>query len=103
MSAAGVEAAALVGAALAALLASFLAINLGLRAIPEGRAFLAAARAEGRLLANPSRHAARPVKAVFALALVLALIAAVLAYRTLAAELAPLSLPRAIQLAEAGA
>lgn len=56
---------------------AFLAINVGLRLMAEGRAFLAAARAEGRLLANPGPGTPAAVRAVFALATAAAIVAGI--------------------------
>ncbi len=80
---------ALGGGGLAALAASFVVINLGLRLIPEGRAFLAAARAEGRLFANPRRDSPGRVKAVFALALAVAALAGLGVFLWMDAALEP--------------
>ncbi|MEO0621795.1 MAG: hypothetical protein AAFU49_15105 [Pseudomonadota bacterium] len=74
---------AALGAGLSALCVSFLVINLGLRLLPAGRAFLAAARAEGRLLANPGRSDPPAVWLIFGLATVLATAAGVATYTTL--------------------
>ena len=63
-----------VGAA-AGVVVAFLVINLGLRLIPEGRAFLAAARGRGRVFARPGRHSPGRVRAVFAVASILAIAA----------------------------
>lgn len=61
---------AIAGAAFAGLTASFLGINFGLRASPEGRRFLAKARGTGRLVsAYPRRTDGAPggVRRIFAL------------------------------------
>ncbi|GMG81960.1 hypothetical protein LNKW23_11730 [Paralimibaculum aggregatum] len=85
----GADLAALAAAAHAALAAGFVAINLGLRLLPAGRAFLGAARAEGRLFAHPGLASPAAVKAVFALAAVLALAAAVAVHGLVARAAAP--------------
>ena len=59
---------------LAGLLTAFVTIYVGLRVTAEGRAFLAAERAERRLLARPAAAGAGTVRAIFVLAWGLAII-----------------------------
>ena len=86
----------------AAFATAFLVINAGLRLSPEGRRFLAAARARGRLLAGPGPESPATVRAIFGLSWVAAAAAGALAWAW-SARWAPLPLPAAIRLAEAGA
>ncbi|MGF1445047.1 MAG: hypothetical protein ACFBRM_02470 [Pikeienuella sp.] len=90
---------AAVGGGFAALMASFFTINLGLRLIPEGRAFLNEARARGVLIANPSRHSPRQVQAIFALAVVLAILAGLGTYRLMHSSLMGPRWPSPIRVA----
>lgn len=77
----------LAGGALAGIFVAFYAINLGLRLRPEGRAFLADARAQGRIFANPGPDDPPAIRAVFAMATVWAILAAVAVFFTLGALL----------------
>jgi len=87
-------------AAFAALSVAFVVINAGLRLTAEGRRFLAEARRQDRLFAHPSPRAPRTVQAIFALAGILAALAAALAYAFTPVP-RPQALPSPIQLAEA--
>lgn len=87
------EVLAVLTGAWAALTVSFLVINLGLRVLPAGRAFLAEARQGGRLFAQPGRRSARTVKAVFAVAALLAVGAGAWAYHEVLTRIAPLGWP----------
>jgi len=69
-----------VSAILCAVLVAFLIINIGLRAVPEGRRFLAAAARHGRIFANPTRGSAPVVKLIFMAAWALAALAGALFY-----------------------
>ena len=82
MSAGLIERLALAG--FAGLATAFVSINLGLRLLPEGRAFLAEARRRGRLIAHPGPGSPAPVRAVFLLAALFAIAAAVAAALALA-------------------
>ncbi len=95
----GPTGAALIGGAIMGLVVSFAVINIGLRLLPEGRAFLAAARREGRLLAHPGLATHPRVQAVFAVAFIGATITGVLTYRELAALLEPVIWPSGRRIA----
>ncbi|MEM9145372.1 MAG: hypothetical protein AAGC57_04175 [Pseudomonadota bacterium] len=88
------------GGGLAALLAAFLVINVGLRVVPAGRRFLAEARAQGRMFANPTRRSQAAVLWVFALAWIAAGAAAVAGYAVLIDRLVPVHWPAGRLLAE---
>lgn len=77
------------GAALAGLVWAFMAVNLGLRLLPEGRAFLASARDRGQLLASPITSRSASVSGMFLLAMMAAVVAAVLAFFRIGAMLEP--------------
>ncbi|MGF1502361.1 MAG: hypothetical protein ACFBSD_11150 [Paracoccaceae bacterium] len=93
------EAVAAVGALLFAVSINFIVINLGLRAIPEGRTFLKAARDDGRLLAHPDRETPRPVLTIFGLALAASVMGGVLAYSLLLEAVRTISWPSPVQIA----
>lgn len=57
--------AASIAAGVVAFAAAFIAINVGLRLLPEGRAWLARARAERRWVVDPSRAAAPRIRLLF--------------------------------------
>ncbi|MEL6478513.1 MAG: hypothetical protein AAFR17_14385 [Pseudomonadota bacterium] len=61
--------------AFAAFATLFLGINLGLRLLPSGRAFLSTARQQGRLLAPVGASSPVAVKTVFLFSWVLASVA----------------------------
>ena len=89
----GLLSARLAAAALLAFATAFAGVNLGLRLLPEGRVLLSRARARGRLFAGPG-GATPGVRAVFALAWLLALIVGVASFLLMTPDRLTVPVPR---------